>query len=129
MEPDNSEHAARRRFRAGVLAAAFLAAASAAAWSTAAANPHVIKLTAKRYEFNQPEITVKKGVPVVVEITALDRPHGFNLPDFDVRGDALPGETTRVAFTPDKAGTFEFLCDLFCGEHHDIMTGVLIVTE
>ena len=130
MGPDDPEHAARRRFRAGVLAAAaFLAAAGAAAWSAAAPSPHVIKLTAKRYEFSQPEITVKKGVPVIVEITALDRPHGFNLLDFDARGDALPGETTRVVFTPDKTGTFEFLCDLFCGEHHDLMTGMLIVTE
>ncbi len=129
MGADDPERAARRRRLAGILAAAFLAAAGAAAWSAATPGPRIIKLTAKRYEFSQPEIKVKKGVPVIVEITALDRPHGFNLPDFDVRGDAMPGETTRVVFTPDKAGTFEFLCDLFCGEHHDIMTGMLIVAE
>jgi cytochrome c oxidase subunit 2 len=130
MGTDYPERAAMRRFLAGVLAAAaFLAAAGATAWSVTASSPQVIKMTAKRFEFSQPEIMVKKGVPVVIEITALDRLHGFNLPDFDVRGDAMPGETTRVVFTPDKAGTFEFLCDLFCGDNHDTMSGKLVVTE
>ena len=119
----------RPGYRAWIMAAAFLAAAGVTAWNVTASGPQLIKITAKRYEFSQPEITVKKSVPIIIEITALDRPHGFNLPEFDVRGDALPGETTRVVFTPDKAGTFEFLCDLFCGEHHDTMTGKLVVTE
>ncbi|MSO84865.1 MAG: cytochrome c oxidase subunit II [Rhodospirillales bacterium] len=118
------------RYRAWIMAAAaFLAAAGVTAWSVMASGPQVIKITAKRYEFSRPEITVKKGVPIVIEITALDRPHGFSLPDFDVRGDAMPGETTRVVFTPDKAGTFDFLCDLFCGDLHGEMSGKLIVTE
>lgn len=120
----------RPRYRAWIMAAAaFLAAAGVTAWSAAATNPQVIKLTAKKFEFGQLEIKVKKGVPVVIELTALDRSHGFKLPDFKVRGDALPGETTRVVFTPNKAGTFEFLCDLFCGDLHDSMSGMLIVTE
>ena len=119
----------RLGYRAGIVAAAFLAAAGWAAWSVAAPSPRVIKLAAKRYEFSQPEIRIKKGVPVVIEITALDRPHGFSIPELDVRGDALPGETTRVVFTPDKAGTFEFLCDIFCGDNHGEMAGQLIVVE
>ena len=30
--------------------------------------------------------------------------------------------------TPDKAGTFIFLCDVFCGDGHEGMNGTLVVT-
>ena len=30
---------------------------------------------------------------------------------------------------PDRAGRFVFLCDNFCGEGHDRMTGFLVVEE
>ena len=40
----------------------------------------VIQITAKRYEYNPVTITVKKGVPVVLEFTSLDRLHGFSCP-------------------------------------------------
>jgi cytochrome c oxidase subunit 2 len=30
--------------------------------------------------------------------------------------------------TPDKTGTFTFLCDVFCGSGHEDMSGTLIVT-
>ena len=45
------------------------------------------------------------------------------------RMDILPKEATRVSLTPDKAGTFTFACDVFCGDGHDEMTGTLVVTE
>jgi cytochrome c oxidase subunit 2 len=35
----------------------------------------------------------------------------------------------EVTFTPDRAGRFVFLCDNFCGEGHDRMTGFLLVLE
>jgi len=34
----------------------------------------------------------------------------------------------RVRFTPDRAGTFPFLCDIFCGEGHEGMSGKIVVT-
>jgi cytochrome c oxidase subunit 2 len=54
---------------------------------------------------------------------------GFNLPDFNVRGDIMPGKVTRVRFVPDKTGTFTFLCDLFCGSGHEEMNGKLTVVD
>ncbi len=89
----------------------------------------VIKVTAKRYEYNPSEITLKKGVPVTLELTSLDRPHGFNCPDLGVRTDIMPGKVNRLHFTPQKAGTFEFHCDIFCGEGHENMAGKIVVTE
>jgi len=89
----------------------------------------VIRVTAKRYEYSPSEITLKKGVPVTLEFTSLDRPHGFNCPDLGIRTDIMPGKVNRVHFVPQKVGTFEFHCDLFCGEGHETMTGKIIVTE
>ena len=62
-------------------------------------------------------------------LTSPDFVHGFSVQDFNVRADGIPGKTVEVTFVADKAGKFIFLCDNFCGEDHDKMTGFLIVTE
>jgi cytochrome c oxidase subunit 2 len=119
-----------KRIALGLLGGlAFLAIAAGTATIDAAPPPRVIKMTVKKFAYSLKEITVKKGTPVVIEITSLDRVHGFNLPDFDVRGDVVPGQVTRISFTPDKAGEFVYLCDVFCGEGHGDVNGKLIVTE
>ena len=89
----------------------------------------VIKLTAKKFEYSPSEITVKKGEPVVIEVSSQDVKHGFTLPDFGIRTDITPGSVNRISFTPDKAGRFAFACDVFCGVGHEDMSGTLIVTE
>jgi len=65
---------------------------------------------------------------VVLELTAEDIFMGMNIPDFGVRSDIVPGKTMQLALTPDKAGTFTFLCDVFCGDGHEGMSGTLVVT-
>ena len=89
----------------------------------------VIKITAKKFEYSPSEITLKKGVPVVLEFTSLDVAHGFNCPDLGVRTDIIPGKASRVNLVPQKAGTFNFICDIFCGDGHEGMSGKIIVEE
>ena len=89
----------------------------------------VIRITAKKFEFSPDSITLKKGEPVVFEISSEDRKHGFSLHAFGVRSDVLPGKVSSIRFTPDKTGKFTFSCDVFCGEGHEDMTGTLVVTE
>jgi cytochrome c oxidase subunit II len=108
------------------LMASFLAISATQALAD---DESVIHISAKRFEYNPRTLTLKKGVPVVLEVTALDRVHGFNLPDFGVRSDVVPGKVTRIHFTPDKTGEFVFFCDVFCGEHHEEMSGVLTVKD
>jgi cytochrome c oxidase subunit 2 len=95
----------------------------------AAENEQVIQITAKRFEYSPKEITVKKGVPVVLEFTSLDRLHGFNCPGLGIRMDIRPGKANRLRFVPEKVGTFPFHCDNFCGSGHEGMKGTIIVTE
>ncbi|HXY55820.1 MAG TPA: cupredoxin domain-containing protein [Nitrospirota bacterium] len=90
----------------------------------------VIKITAKKFEYSPNEIKIKKGVPVVLEFTSLDRIHGFTVPDLGgVRATIEPGKATRVTIIAPKAGTYEFHCDIFCGDGHEGMTGKIIVED
>jgi cytochrome c oxidase subunit II len=92
-------------------------------------SEQVIEVQAKQFEFIPSEITLIKDVPVVLELTSLDVKHGFNCPGLGLRADIYPGKTTTLRFTPKKTGSFTFYCDVYCGERHEDMTGVLVVTE
>jgi cytochrome c oxidase subunit II len=56
----------------------------------------------------------KKGQPVVIELTSLDVPTGFNAPNFHACTGIVPGAVSRVSFTPNRTGEFTFLCNAFC---------------
>jgi len=114
----------RRLFLAG-FAATLLAAASRAATE---AGPRRIPVVARKFVFIPAQIALRKGEAVTLELTSPEVVMGFNAPDFKVRADIVPGQVARVTFTPDKVGTFPFLCDIFCGDGHEDMSGTLVVT-
>jgi cytochrome c oxidase subunit 2 len=99
------------------------------AFATAADTEQVIQITAKRFEYSPRDITVKKGIPVVLEFKSLDRLHGFDCPGLGIRSDIPPQKVTILRFVPQKAGTFPFHCDNFCGSGHEGMAGTITVTE
>jgi len=113
--------------RSFVLAAA-VAAITAGTGAFAVPKARVVKISARRFVFTPAEVKLRKGEPVVFELTTQDIFMGMNIPDFGVRSDIVPGKTMKLAFTPDKAGTFTFLCDVFCGDGHEGMSGKLVVT-
>src|SRR2546421_343541 len=97
--------------------------------ANAAPAERVIHVAANKFEFSPDSITLKKGEPVVFEISSGDRKHGFSLHAFGVRSDVLPGKVSRIRFTPDKTGKFTFSCDVFCGDGHEEMTGTVVITD
>ncbi|MEO8137765.1 MAG: cupredoxin domain-containing protein, partial [Betaproteobacteria bacterium] len=99
------------------LAAIGVAVAQVAGTETpaAGANERVIRVVAKKFVFTPGEITLKRGQPVVFELSTLDFGHGFRIPELDFRADFVPDKVTVVRLTPGKTGKFEFLCDNFCG--------------
>jgi cytochrome c oxidase subunit 2 len=113
----------RRRF----LALAATGAAGAFAFPPAWPQDRVVRMTARRFTYSPSVVTLKKGEPVVFEFITADIAMGFNAPDFNVRADILPGKISRLRFVPDKTGTFTFVCDLFCGDGHESMSGTLKV--
>ena len=97
--------------------------------ATSQSAPRRIAIKASKFEFSPAELTVERGQAVTLVITATDYAHGFDLSDFKVRRDLIPGKEVEATFTPDKVGRFVFVCDNFCGEGHEDMSGVLIVKE
>src|SRR5438105_6669699 len=75
-----------------------------------AAGPkeRVIKIVARRFTYTPDKLTLKKGVPVVLELTTADVLMGFNAPDFQTRADIIPGKVARMRLVPDQIGTFPF---------------------
>lgn len=100
--------------------------AFAASRLTAETTPQV-RIAAKRFEFHPNKVTVKLGQPVLLVLTSEDRIHGFKIPELGLRHEIVPGQETRVALTPQKAGRFTFFCDVFCGDGHEDMDGTLTV--
>ena len=93
------------------------------------AQPRVIDVVAQRFKYTPSEIHVKKGEKVVLAVKSLDMVHGMNFPELGVRADLPPGQITRVELHPTRSGTFDFLCDNFCGDGHEMMHGHLIVSD
>jgi cytochrome c oxidase subunit 2 len=106
----------------GLLAGGALGAAS-----LAAETPREIRISVRRFEFHPDKVTAKAGQPVILVLTSEDRIHGFKMPDFGVRADVVAGQETRLTLLPTRAGSFPFLCDIFCGDGHEDMEGTLIV--
>jgi len=117
-----------QRRRAMIGAAGALALSSVAALALAAPKPRVIRIVAKKFVYVPNEIHVTQGETVVLQLTAPEVPMGFSLPDFNLRADVVPGKPASVQLTPDKAGSFTFLCDVFCGTGHEDMSGMLVVS-
>ncbi|GGC69170.1 cupredoxin domain-containing protein [Undibacterium terreum] len=89
--------------------------------------PKTIRISAKKFQFIPAEVRLKRGEEVILELSTQDVLMGFSLPDLKMRADLVPGKTQTLLITPDKAGEYVFLCDVFCGSGHEDMSGKLIV--
>ena len=117
----------RRLLTAAVVAAAGSAIALVGARALGQTGETVVRIRTRKFEYLPAEVTLKVGVPVVIELEAEDITMGFNLPDFKLRSDVVPGKLTRLPFTPDRIGTFDYYCDVFCGDGHEDMSGKMRV--
>lgn len=92
------------------------------------AQARVIPVTARRFVWVPDEIAVKLNETVQLEFTAPEVVMGFYCPDLKLRQMIIPGQKPTVRWTADRAGKFDFLCDVFCGDGHEGMAGRIIVT-
>jgi len=115
----------RRLLAAG--AGSALAGASFASFVLAQPAEQVIRITARKFAFLPGDLTLKKGVPAVLEFMAMDVVMGFSAPDFKLRADLIPGQVARVRLVPQQIGSFDFVCDIFCGDGHEGMSGKIHV--
>ncbi len=120
----------RRNLAAALAAATGLGAAALIAPRIAGADtPRTVRITARKFEFGPKEIVLKRGEPVVLELESLDRLHGFEAPSLGLQSQFVPGTITRIPLVPDQAGRYTFTCNVFCGEGHEDMEGLIVVAE
>ena len=77
---------------------------------------------------NVPDAKIERPTDVLVKISRTNI-CGSDLHMYEGRTDVEPGKVARVTFTPDKAGDFTYLCDIFCGSGHENVHGILTVTD
>jgi cytochrome c oxidase subunit 2 len=112
-----------------ILAALLLAAPTFVQAAAAQPAPRRIEVTAKRFAFSPSEITLKKGEPVLLVLTSADVAHGIRFKELGIETKVGKGQTSELAFTPEKVGTFVGHCSVFCGSGHGGMTLTLHVVE
>jgi heme/copper-type cytochrome/quinol oxidase subunit 2 len=127
-----------------VVAAAFgiaIAGCGAAAAEGDAAKPAVapaakgamqtrkIKLEVEKWTWSPDTIKVKRGTHVVLDVYSRDASRALELKAFGVKAALPQGETVRVEFDADRAGTFPWRCARPCGDGCARLKGSLIVEE
>jgi len=73
------------------------------------------------------QLHVKQGVPYKFELVSKDVIHDFNVPDFTILMDAVPGRVNVVWNLFDKPGEYHIQCREYCGFGHSTMKGKLFV--
>lgn len=76
------------------------------------------------------ELHVPVGKDVQLNIQGQDVIHSFWVPQFRLKQDAIPGESTELRFVATKPGTYPVVCAELCGAYHGAMrTQVIVQTE
>jgi cytochrome c oxidase subunit 2 len=73
------------------------------------------------------ELHVPVGRPFKLTIISQDVIHGFYVPDFRVKRDAIPGLYNTVWFEATKPGKHHLFCTEYCGTNHSQMGGWVYV--
>lgn len=98
--------------------------------SNSALDPLKVNVSGLQYAwiFNYPDTGIVSGElhlpvdrPVELDIAANDVIHAFWVPEFRLKQDAIPGQTTHLSFTPSRVGEYPVICAELCGAYHGAM--------
>lgn len=96
-------------------------AAGGSKWNEGPVKEFTVHAQSSGYDIQ--EIQVKKGDTVKITLKNEQGMHSLKIKEYnkEVRG----GKS--ITFVADKAGEFQFSCNISCGKNHENMTGKLIV--
>jgi cytochrome c oxidase subunit 2 len=69
------------------------------------------------------------GKDIELTLASMDVVHSFYVPAFRFKHDLVPGEKSRVWFTPVDTGTFDVFCAEYCGDRHSYMRTNVVVMQ
>jgi cytochrome c oxidase subunit 2 len=121
-----------------VIVFAFIGVSSLANVTRAEENELVVKVQgfqwAWSFEYPQgfasAELVLPVNQPARMEMTATDVLHSFWVPEFRLKQDLVPGQTTELRFTPIQVGEYKVRCAELCGlTHWNMETPVRVLTQ
>ena len=104
-------------------------AAASAPFDYAQGEPRVIDVVAKRFAFEPARIEVTEGERIRLVVTSADGVHGIGIKKFRVEKTVPRGGTPiTIDFVASAPGEFPVLCSEYCGDGHEEMKGMLVVS-
>jgi cytochrome c oxidase subunit II len=74
-----------------------------------------------------PVLKLKQGQTYRLHVSSADLQHGLSILPLNMNFHVLPGYDYVMTITPTTTGTFNIICNEFCGIGHHMMTGRIIV--
>jgi len=95
----------------------------------------VIKVTARQWNwsFEYPNGKVTRVLfapldrPMKLEVRSADVVHGFYVPSFRLKIDAVPARANTTWFQATKPGSYDIECTVICGVDHSLMLSKVVV--
>lgn len=72
---------------------------------------------------------VPEDTAIRLEVTSEDVFHNFGISAYNMKTDAIPGQTTEMWFVPEETRTATARCYELCGAGHSDMTAQVVVVE
>jgi heme/copper-type cytochrome/quinol oxidase subunit 2 len=95
--------------------------------SAAPPAERLIHVEASQFAYTPGVIHVEQGDTVTLELVSTDVVHGLYVDGYGLSVTADPGQSRRLTFKADRAGSFRFRCSITCGAMHPFMIGRLVV--
>jgi cytochrome c oxidase subunit II len=95
----------------------------------------VVKVTARQWNwsFEYPNgkhtklLYVPLNRPMKMEVRSLDVVHGFFVPSFRLKIDAVPSHANTTWFQATRLGSYDIECTVICGVDHSLMLSKVVV--
>ena len=91
-------------------------------------DAYILARAVPLWEYLPKELTVPAGSKVTFYVTSSDLQHGFMIQNTNANFMVIPGQVSKLTVTFDEPGTYNFICNEYCGSGHGIMYGSITVT-
>lgn len=88
---------------------------------------HDLFMVAKVFTYDPPAVHVPAGQPINMHITSADVLHGFYIQGSNVNVEVVPGQVASLRYTFTHPGTYNVICNEYCGTGHHTMVTRFIV--
>lgn len=90
-------------------------------------DAYSVQMVGHLWAWTPSPLHVPQGATVTFHVTSTDVLHGFQIQNTTVNITAIPGVTGAATYTFGRAGTFNIICNEFCGIEHQAMLGRIVV--